>query len=64
MEEEDLLELQKRYESGKIKEEDLSKEEEKNLKKLYKKQIEEKKKNLEDYKIKIAKYLKKQNFSA
>ena len=59
MKEEDLLELQKRYESGKIKEEDLSKEEEKNLKKLYKKQIEEKKKNLEDYKIKIAKYLKK-----
>lgn len=59
MEEEDLLELQKRYESGKIKEEDLSKEEEKNLKKLYKKQIKEKKKNLEDYKIKIEKYLKK-----
>lgn len=59
MEEENLLELQKRYESGKIKEEDLSKEEVEALKKLYKKQIEEKKKNLEDYKIKIAKYLKK-----
>lgn len=59
MEEEDLLELQKRYESGKIKEEDLSKEEIEALKKLYKKQIKEKKKNLEDYKIKIEKYLKK-----
>lgn len=59
MEEEDLLELQKRYESGKLKEEDLSKEEIEALKKLYKKQIEEKNKNLEEYKIKIAKYLKK-----
>ena len=59
MEEENLLKLQKRYESGKIKEEDLSKEEVEALKKLYKKQIEEKKNSLEDYKIKIAKYLKK-----
>lgn len=59
MEEEDLLELQKRYESGKLKEEDLSKEEIEALKKLYKKQIEEKNKSLEEYKIKIAKYLKK-----
>ncbi len=59
MEEEDLLELQKRYESGRIKEKDLSKEEIEALKKLYKKQIEEKNKNLEEYKIKIAKYLKK-----
>lgn len=59
MEEENLLELQKRYENGEIKEEDLSKEEEEALKKLYKKQIEEKKNSLEEYKIKIAKYLKK-----
>lgn len=57
--EENLLELQKRYESGKIKEKDLSKEEVEDLKKLYKKQIEEKKKSLEEYKIKIAKYLNK-----
>ncbi len=57
--EEVLLELQKRYESGKIKEKDLSKEEVEDLKKLYKKQIEEKKKSLEEYKIKIAKYLNK-----
>lgn len=59
MEEENLLKLQKRYENGEIKEEDLSKEEVEALKKLYKKQIEEKKNSLEDYKIKIAKYLKK-----
>ena len=59
MEEENLLEKKKRYESGKIKEEDLSKEEVEALKKLYKKQIEEKKNSLEEYKIKIAKYLKK-----
>ena len=59
MEEENLLELQKRYENGEIKEKDLSKEEVEALKKLYKKQIEEKKNSLEDYKIKIAKYLKK-----
>lgn len=57
--EENLLELQKRYESGKIKEKDLSKEEVEALKNLYKKQIEEKKKSLEEYKIKIAKYLNK-----
>lgn len=57
--EEVLLELQKRYESGKIKEKDLSKEEVEALKNLYKKQIEEKKKSLEEYKIKIAKYLNK-----
>ena len=59
MEEENLLELQKRYENGEIKEKDLSKEEVEALKKLYKKQIEEKKNSLEEYKIKIAKYLKK-----
>ena len=59
MEEENLLELQRRYENGEIKEEDLSKEEVEALKKLYKKQIEEKKNSLEEYKIKIAKYLKK-----
>ena len=59
MEEENLLELQKRYENGEIKEEDLSKEEVEALKKLYKKQIKEKKNSLEEYKIKIAKYLKK-----
>lgn len=59
MKEEDLLELQKRYESGRIKEKDLSQEEIEALKKLYKKQIEEKNKSLEEYKIKIAKYLKK-----
>lgn len=59
MEEENLLKLQKRYENGEIKEEDLSKEEVEALKKLYKKQIEEKKNSLEEYKIKIAKYLKK-----
>ena len=59
MEEENLLELQRIYENGKIKEEDLSKKEVEALKKLYKKQIEEKKNSLEEYKIKIAKYLKK-----
>ena len=59
MEEENLLELQRRYENGKIKEEELSKEQVEALKKLYKKQIEEKKNSLEEYKIKIAKYLKK-----
>ena len=59
MEEENLLELQKRYENGEIKEEDLSKEEVEALKKLYKKQIKKKKKSLEEYKIKIAKYLNK-----
>lgn len=59
MEEENLLELQRIYENGKIKEEELSKEEVEALKKLYKKQIEEKKNSLEEYKIKIAKYLKK-----
>ena len=53
MEEGNLLELQKRYENGEIKEEVEA------LKKLYKKQIEEKKNSLEEYKIKIAKYLKK-----
>ena len=59
MEDKNLLELQKRYEKDRIKEEDLSKEEIEALKKLYKKQIEEKNKSLEEYKIKIAKYLKK-----
>ncbi len=56
---EDILELQKKYERGEIKEEELSKEEIKKLEQLYEKQIEEKKESLKNYKEKIAKYLKK-----
>lgn len=55
----DILELQKKYERGEIKEEELSKEEIKKLEQLYEKQIEEKKESLKNYKEKIAKYLKK-----
>ena len=54
----DILELQKKYERGEIKEEELSKEEIKRLEQLYEKQIEEKKESLKNYKEKIAKYLK------
>ena len=55
----DILELQKKYERGEIKEEELSKEEIKKLEQLYEKQIEEKKESLKNCKEKIAKYLKK-----
>lgn len=54
----DILELQKKYEKGEIREEELSKEEIKKLEKLYVKQIEEKKQNLKIYKEKISKYLR------
>ena len=54
----DILELQKKYEKGEIREEKLSKEEIKKLEQLYIKQIEEKKQNLKIYKEKISKYLR------
>ncbi len=54
----DILELQKKYEKGEIREEELSKEEIKKLEQLYIKQIEEKKQNLKIYKEKISKYLR------
>lgn len=54
----DILELQKKYEKGEIKEEELSKEEIRKLQQLYEKQIEEKKESLKNYKEQILKYLK------
>lgn len=56
---EDILKLQRKYECGEIKEKELSEEEIRELEQLYKKQIEEKKKNLEKYKTEILKYMKK-----
>ena len=56
---ENILILQKKYERGEIKEKELSKEEIENLELLYKKQIEEKKKNLKEYKTEILKYIGK-----
>ena len=58
-EEERILELQKRYEEGKITEDEISKEDIESLMNLYEKQIKEKNNNLRKYKEKIEKYLKK-----
>ena len=58
-EEERILELQKRYEEGKITEDEISKEDIESLMKLYENQIKEKNNNLRKYKEKIEKYLKK-----
>ena len=57
-EEERILELQKRYEEGKITEDEISKEDIESLMKLYEKQIKEKNNNLRKYKEKIEKYIK------
>ena len=57
-EEERILELQKRYEEGKIKENKISKEDIESLMKLYENQIKEKNNNLRKYKEKIEKYIK------
>ena len=57
-EEERILELQKRYEEGKITENKISKEDIESLMKLYEKQIKEKNNNLRKYKEKIEKYIK------
>lgn len=56
---EDILNLQRKYECGKVQENELSEDEIKKLENLYKKQIEEKKKNLKVYKTEILKYMKK-----
>ena len=58
MDEETLLELQRKYEAGFVDEKYLNKETIKLLKNLYRKQIEEKKESLKEYKEKISKYLK------
>lgn len=58
MEEEKILELQIRYEEGLVDENFLDEDVKKDLKELYKKQIEEKKENLKIYKEKLLKYLK------
>lgn len=57
-EEERILELQKRYEEGKITEDEISKEDIESLMNLYEKQIKEKNNNLRKYKEKIEKYIK------
>ena len=57
-EEERILELQKRYEEGKITENKISKEDIESLMKLYENQIKEKNNNLRKYKEKIEKYIK------
>lgn len=61
MNEESLLELQRKYEEGFVDEKYLNKETIELLKKLYKKQIEEKKESLKQYKEKISSYLKNEN---
>ena len=58
-EEERILELQKRYEEGKITESEISKKDIEKLMELYKKQIEEKRESIKNYKNKIEKYIKK-----
>ena len=58
MDEEKLLELQRKYEEGLVDEKYLNDETIELLKKLYRKQIEEKKESLKEYKEKISKYLK------
>ena len=57
-EEERILELQKRYEEGKITGDEISKEDIESLMKLYENQIKEKNNNLRKYKEKIEKYIK------
>lgn len=58
MNEENLLELQRKYEAGLVDEKYLNDETIELLKDLYRKQIEEKKESLKKYKEKILKYLK------
>ncbi len=58
MDEEKLLELQRKYEEGLVDEKYLNDETIELLKNLYRKQIEEKKESLKEYKEKISKYLK------
>lgn len=58
MKEQELLELQIKFEEGFIGEEALDEKTKEELKNLYKKQIEEKKENLKRYKEEIQKYLK------
>ena len=58
-EETKLLKLQKQYDSGKIKEEDLTQEQVKSLCGLYKKQIEKLEKSNEIRKQKLAEYRRK-----
>lgn len=58
MKEQELLELQIKFEEGFIGEEALDEKTKEELKNLYKKQIEEKKENLKRYKEEIKKYLK------
>ena len=58
MDKETLLELQRKYEAGFVDEKYLNEETIKLLKNLYRKQIEEKKESLKEYKEKISKYLK------
>lgn len=59
IEKERILELQKRYEEGKITESEISKKDIEKLMELYKKQIEEKRESIKNYKNKIEKYIKK-----
>ena len=58
MDKESLLELQRQYEMGIVDEKYLNEETKELLKNLYRKQIEEKKESLKEYKEKISKYLK------
>ncbi len=58
MDKESLLELQRQYEMGFVDEKYLNEETKELLKNLYRKQIEEKKESLKEYKEKISKYLK------
>ena len=58
MDEETLLELQRKYEAGFVDEKYLNEETIELLKNLYRKQIEEIKESLKEYKEKISKYLK------
>jgi len=66
--EKELLDLQNRYESGKLKEEDMSEEQKNKLIQIYQKQIgdlerdiEKNKKAMSEYKEKILKVRKKMN---
>ena len=57
----ELLELQIQFESGKIKEEDLTEEQAKNLRDLYNKQIEKLNGAIDNYKKEILKIKKRLN---
>ena len=59
IEKERIIKLQKRYEEGKITESEISKKDIEKLMELYKKQIEEKRESIKNYKNKIEKYIKK-----